>query len=104
MQITPEVSKMYIDNFYPKGHYDHYFSGKIKWQEKANLEDPEINVRIGIWYLRHLQTQLPEQCRQSKKHLVSAYNNGIGWLKKHNYQPPKSHKNKIYNRIYKGEL
>ena len=67
----------------------------------GDLYNPSINVRVGTWYLHKIQSWLPKKYRESKAHIISAWNNGIGWLKKHNWQPPRSHKNKIYNQVYK---
>lgn len=39
--------------------------------ETADLYDPEINVRYGCWYLRHLLQKYPDE-----RHALAAYNAG----------------------------
>jgi len=66
-----------------------------------DLFRPEVNEEIAEWWIVRLSWGIPEKYNRSKAHLISAWNNGLGWLKAHDWQPPRSHKNRIYNKIYK---
>ena len=53
--------------------------------EEAMLLDPEMNIRIGCWYLKFLSSQFPD----NEELVLAAYNGGIGnvqeWLKDKTY-------------------
>ncbi len=77
------------------------------WKDKrmptyniGDLFNPTINVTIGSWYLYEIREWLPDEYKNSKAHLVAAYNMGFFSLKKRNFVIPRHHKNKIYNSIY----
>ncbi len=49
------------------------------------LFDPEVNIRLGCWYLGYLRRQFPEDIEL----VLASYNGGIGnvkkWLANKNY-------------------
>ena len=53
--------------------------------EEAMLLNPEMNIRIGCWYLNFLSSQFPD----NEESVLAAYNGGIGnvqkWLKDKTY-------------------
>jgi soluble lytic murein transglycosylase len=69
MQLMPETAK--------------WIAGQIgvTWQTESDLEDPELNIRMGTWYLSHLSKQYQGNWVTG----VAAYNAGPGrvssWLK-----------------------
>jgi soluble lytic murein transglycosylase-like protein len=105
MGISPSVIKDYNTfNFYIDDRGTRIFTHETI--NIGDLYDPSINVKVGTWHLRRLRVQLPEQFKDSKVHLIAAYNWGLGNLRKNNWVVPKwfyNHPNKIYRKIAKGE-
>jgi soluble lytic murein transglycosylase len=89
----------------------------------ADLDDPELNVRYGAWYLRHLRQHYagaPDAMRLA----LAAYNAGManvdGWLRRTPAGQPLripaqfaetsaylariQHARSVYRRLYPGEL
>lgn len=67
--------------------------------------DPEINKKVGIYYLDWLKGQLG--IRYTPALLVASYNYGIGRIKSLGYKLPSSaynHPNLIYRNIFRAEL
>jgi len=92
-----------------------------------SLYDPEINIKIGCWYLRNLRNEIYKCSGEINNDLVlAAYNGGIGnvqkWLKDKQYSssgksleriPFKETENyvkkvnnyrKIYEKLYRKEI
>ena len=100
MQLTPSTAKGIA--LYTGGHNFHL----------SDLTNPEINVRYGAWYLRHLLN------RYGKERLaLAAYNAGEenvdSWEKEHvgiqfeetrDYVNRVEHLKKIYRRAYASQL
>lgn len=109
MGISPSVLRDYNDDTYK--HYitcyeDGFLAQPIAYTKK-DLFDEKINKQVGIWYLHEIQSWLPDQYKNSKPHIIYAYNSGIGKLRKDNWNIPswtKNHPNRIYRKIYRGEL
>ena len=99
MGITPIVLKEFIKNSSDE------FDKTIHWENERNkyiLLHPEFNKKVGTWYLHKIQSWLPGEYKNSKPHIIFAYNSGIGKLKKNNWRIPswtKNHPNKIYRKI-----
>jgi len=91
------------------------------------LYDPEVNIKIGCWYLKNLRNEIYKYNGQTNNDLVlAAYNGGIGnvqkWLKNEEYSstgktldriPYKETENyvrkvnnyqKIYKRLYEKDI
>jgi soluble lytic murein transglycosylase len=74
--------------------------------EVGDLEDPEINVRYGSWYLRHLLDKYG-----SKERALAAYNGGQGnvdrgviYPETHHYVDRVLELRGIYRKAYASEL
>jgi len=69
-----------------------------------DMWDSRTNVLVGTWYLYRIQKQLPDTLKDSKAHLIFAYNSGLRKLRETNWQIPAwtlEHRNKIYRDIYR---
>lgn len=62
--------------------------------------DAKTNIEVGLWYLSWIRTYLMKRGHLSDAGIIASYNMGVGNLRKRNYEPPKTHKNKIYARYY----
>jgi soluble lytic murein transglycosylase len=78
----------------------------------ADLDDPEINVRYGAWYLRHLLDKYGDE-----KTALAAYNagqdnvdrwrrerTGIAFAETRHYVKRVEHLSTLYRRAYHGQL
>jgi soluble lytic murein transglycosylase len=78
----------------------------------SDLDDPEINVRYGSWYLRHLLERYGDE-----RTALAAYNagqdnvdhwradgSGIAFAETRHYVKRVEHLKKLYRRGYRGEL
>ena len=78
----------------------------------SDLTNPDINVRYGTWYLRHLLDKYPDE-----RLALAAYNAGQtnvdDWIARHEgiqfsqtraYVDKVESLKKLYRRIYAGEL
>jgi peptidoglycan lytic transglycosylase len=101
MQLTPGTAKGIA--LYTGGHNFHL----------SDLTNPEINVRYGAWYLRHLLDHYDGDERLA----LAAYNAGVenvdSWRKAHlgiQFKETRDYVNKverlkkIYRRAYASEL
>lgn len=106
MQVTPPTAKWIVDQM-----------GITEFNDES-LYDPEINIKLGTWYLKNLEGEFGENLDL----VLASYNGGRGnvnkWLKDINYSrngtdlhsiPFKETDNyvkkvkfyyKIYNRLY----
>jgi len=69
-----------------------------------DMWDPRTNVLVGTWYLYRIQKQLPDVFKNSRAHLIFAYNSGLRKLKDNKWEIPAwttNHPNKIYCGIYR---
>ena len=64
--------------------------------------DPEMNIKMAMWYLQYLQKSLGN--KYSHAALICAYNMGLSKFKKRNFEIPQAHKNKIYNAYYQSTI
>jgi soluble lytic murein transglycosylase len=100
MQLTPSTAKGIA--LYTGGHNFHL----------SDLTNPEINVRYGAWYLRHLLNRYGNE-----RLALAAYNAGEenvdSWEKEHvgiqfgetrDYVNRVEHLRKIYRRAYASQL
>ena len=101
MQLTPATAKGIAQ--YTGGHNFHL----------SDLTNPEINVRYGAWYLRHLL----DRYGQNERLALAAYNAGEDnvdrWKREHvgiqfsetrDYVDKVERLKKIYRRAYASEL
>ena len=101
MQLTPSTAKGIA--LYTGGHDFHV----------SDLTNPEINVRYGAWYLRHLL----DRYHQNERVALAAYNAGEDnvdrWQQEHvgiqfsetrDYVNKVERLKKIYRRAYASEL
>ena len=101
MQLTPSTAKGIA--LYTGGHHFHV----------SDLTNPEINVRYGAWYLRHLLDRYDQRERVA----LAAYNAGEDnvdrWQRQHvgiQFQETRDYVNKverlkrIYRRAYASQL
>ncbi len=66
----------------------------------AAAYDPEINIRMALWYVRFLQDSLGDEFSDAA--VICAYNMGLNKLKSRGYRLPGDHKNDIYRRYFKN--
>jgi peptidoglycan lytic transglycosylase len=101
MQLTPGTAKGIA--LYTGGHHFHL----------SDLTNPEINVRYGAWYLRHLL----DHYRDNERLALAAYNAGEEnvdhWQREHkgiqfketrDYVKKVQRLKKIYRRAYASQL
>ena len=101
MQLTPDTAKGIAQ--YTGGHNFHL----------SDLTNPEINVRYGAWYLRHLL----DHYHDNERLALAAYNAGEenvdNWQSEHagiqfhetrDYVSKVERLKKIYRRAYKSQL
>jgi peptidoglycan lytic transglycosylase len=101
MQLTPSTAKGIAQ--YTGGHNFHL----------SDLTDPEINVRYGAWYLRHLL----DHYHDNERLALAAYNageenvdhwesehTGIQFHETRDYVSKVERLKKIYRRAYKSQL
>jgi soluble lytic murein transglycosylase len=101
MQLTPDTAKGIAQ--YTGGHNFHL----------SDLTNPEINVRYGAWYLRHLL----DHYHDNERLALAAYNAGEEnvdhWQSEHagiqfhetrDYVSKVERLKKIYRRAYKSQL
>ena len=101
MQLTPSTAKGIA--LYTGGHDFHV----------SDLTNPEINVRYGAWYLRHLL----DHYRDDERLALAAYNAGEenvdSWQKEHvgiqfhetrDYVDKVERLKKLYRRVYASQL